>query len=241
VRRSPTHQARAPRRNTLVRVSAKQQISPAQLVERIVDMKDIGHTWGEIAETFGATAVQVRNWAIDRGGFVPGPAQKFLTDDELAYIIDAWRRNDTVENIADHLGRSYGVISQTIHRLRKKKLIDTRDPNKTRLLRQYGEAALAAGATPSEALRKIAEAKQIAFAAASNASRAAKRKHHDETLTIMRAALASGANRDACIFAARAEGVTLEDIAKEIGVTRERVRQICNAHAQLIALKGLMA
>lgn len=229
------------RRNTLVRISAKEQISPAQLVERIVDMKDIGNTWGEIAETFGVTAVQVRNWAIEQGGFVPGPRQKFHTDEEIAYIVEAWQRNETLEAIADHLGRSYGVIRQTVHRLRKKSVIDTRDPNKTRLLRQYGETALAAGATATEALRKMAEAKQLAFAAATNASRAAKRKHHDDSLTIMRAALAAGADRDACIFAARAEGVVLEDIAAEIGVTRERIRQICNAHAQLIALRGLMA
>jgi DNA-directed RNA polymerase sigma subunit (sigma70/sigma32) len=43
--------------------------------------------------------------------------------------------------------------------------------------------------------------------------------------------IAGGRERDAAVFEARALGATLEDIGRAIGVTRERVRQICDHDA----------
>jgi hypothetical protein len=250
LRRMP-HQTAQPKRRklepktrrkitTLVALSFQLNATPGQIVEGIIDLRDLGYTWQQIGDHYSVNAQTVIKWASEHGGYEPRTVRRF-SDEEMAYIREAWATHVPVEDIADKLGRTFGVVRQVIHRLRTKGEVAPRDSAKTRLLRQYGEAALAAGATPSEALRKMAEAKQIALAAAMSASRAAKRKRYDDAIAKLREDLAAGAERDPTIFACRAEGVPLEDIGGEIGVTRERVRQICDMYAQTIVLRKLVA
>lgn len=225
---------------SLTEVSIRKQMLPDRLIERISDLRELGFTWNQIAADLDVSVPTARNWAVKYGLLVPTEKRAF-TPSDIDYIKLAWERNDPVEDIADKLQRSFGSIHQQVLKLQRRGDVGRRDPAKTMLLKRYGEAAMAAGATPSEALRNMQEAKTQAFAAAMNAANAAKRRHKDFALTAMRAAIAAGSDRNAAIFAARADGVNLEEIGAEIGVTRERVRQICNAYAQLIALKGLMA
>jgi hypothetical protein len=243
----PDRSPRAPRvqierrsHTTLTRLSMKLSISPGQIVEDINDLRDLGRTWKQIGDKYGVNAQTILKWAIEHGNYQPRTIRHF-TDEEVAYICDAWAKNVHVEDMADHLGRSFGVIRQTLLRLKRRGEIGARDPAKTRLLRLYGESALSAGSSASEALRKISQAKQHALAAAINASKAAKRKRYDDALAQLRGAVASGADRNAAIFECRAEGVALEEIAEVFGVSRERVRQVCNDYAGKIAIEQLMA
>jgi IS30 family transposase len=239
--RRPTVTAPHPKKekhNTLLRVAIRKEVHPDQLVERLKDLIDLDLTWKEIAADLGVNTLTARGWAVRYAGYVPRKLRKF-TEEDRQYISDAWNRNVLVEDIADKLGRSWGVVHQEIFRMQKLGAIGGRDAAKTRLLHQYGEAALAAGNTPAEALKKMQEAKQAAFAAAIRASNDAKQKFRNRAIADMRERLAAGEDRNACIFAARAEGVTLEMIAAEFDITRERVRQICNAYATTIAIKTI--
>lgn len=226
---------------TVLHRKHRPRVNPDHYIDDIMDLRDGGATWHEVAETVGLSIVKVREIAIAFGGYQPKQVNYF-TEEEVEYIIRAWRDHVTVEDMADHLGRTFGVMRQKILQLNRDGRLAhiVRDPAKTRLLRQYGEQALAAGATPSEALANIAEAKRRALAEAINAARMAATKRHKIAIEKMLTDIASGGDRNQAIFDARAEGATLEEIAVEIDLTRERVRQICFAQAQLIALRNLV-
>jgi DNA-directed RNA polymerase sigma subunit (sigma70/sigma32) len=68
-----------------------------------------------------------------------------------------------------------------------------------------------------------------AIAQARAAAREAKTRWRQERIDRMLEQIAGGRERDAAVFEARALGAALEDIGRAIGVTRERVRQICAA------------
>lgn len=235
--RRPETTAVKPKRASLVEKAIERKVIPDEIGERIRDLRELGATWEAVADDLEVSMATARAWAKKLGILEPQEQRRFSPEDR-AYIREAWANHVPLEDIAEKLGRSFGVIRQVIFHFKRKGEITTRNPAKTRLLRQYGEDALAAGETPTEALRRIAEAKQIAFAAAVHASTSARRKRYDHAMQAMRDAIAAGMDRNAAIFACRAEGVTLEEIAAEFGVTRERVRQICNAHASVIALQG---
>jgi hypothetical protein len=244
----PARRTRAPREvsterkkhTTLGRLALELNTSPGQIIENINDLRDLGHTWQQIGTHYGVNAQTILKWAIEHGDYQPRTL-RYFTDDEVAYLCDAWAKNVPVEEMADHLNRSFGVVRQTLLRLKKRGEIGARDPAKTRLLRVYGEAALSAGETASEVLRKISQAKKQALAAAISASQAAKRRRYDDALARMREAIASGSDRNAAIFECRAEGVGLDDIGAVFGISRERVRQICNDYAGKVAIEQLMS
>ncbi len=158
----------------------------------------------------------------------------------MTYIANAYSEHVSVEEIADTIGRSYGVIRQKVLQLQKAGVITAyRDPQRTRLLRQYGAIALKAGANPSDALAKIAAAKREAFANVMNEARKAKTHFKQQAMEEMMADIAAGVDRNEAIFKARAKGVTLQEISDCFGVTRERVRQICAKQAEIIVLEKL--
>lgn len=236
--REPSVKASKPDRASLVQTANKLKVIPSEVIERLKDLHELGASWGAIATELEVSIPTARSWGLKSGVFVPKKYRKF-TEEEIADIREGWNRSEPIEDIAARWNRSFGVIRQQIHKMQNLGTLGTRDPAKTMLLKRYGEAALAAGETPAEALRKMGEAKQAAFAAAINASRSAKQKFKDMALSAMREAISSGSERNAAIFAARAEGVTLEEIANEFGITRERIRQICSAHAQVLALRSI--
>ena len=53
--------------------------------------------------------------------------------------------------------------------------------------------------------------------------------------------IAGGRERNAAVFEARALGARLAEIGRAIGVTRERVQQICDRHSFKAATDRLMA
>ena len=69
----------------------------------------------------------------------------------------------------------------------------------------------------------------------------AKARRRQEHIDLMLEQIAKGRARDAAIFEARSLGAALEDIGRAIGVSRERVRQICNDYAFKAATDRMMA
>ena len=218
------------------------KINPNDYLDDIMDLRDMGYQWNDIAQETGLTVAKVREIAIIWGGYVVKQVNHF-DQDEIDYIIKAWKEHVPVEEIADKLGRSFGVIRQKIHQLNHKGLLKdfNRDAAKTRLLRHYGVKALEYGATPQEALRNIAEAKQRAVAEAMNAARKSASKRRSLAVETMLADIAAGVERDEAIFRARCDSARLEEIgdAFDPPLTRERIRQICTKQAEIIALKKL--
>lgn len=106
-----------------------------------------------------------------------------------------------------------------------------RTPRSWRTLRQYGSSMLAHGASPDEAALKVREMVKTAKAQARAAALEAKARRRQERIDLMLEQIAGGRERDAAVFEARAHGAGLEDIGRAIGVTRERVRQICDSYA----------
>ena len=217
----------------------KRTVDPQFVVDHIMDYRDMGLTWDQIGAIYNTKGINARRWAIDYGGYLP-PKLRYFTDEEDFYIIKSWNESVTVEDIADKLGRSFGTVRQRILRLKRNSLIETRDPAKTRLLRQYGQKALEAGSTPTEALRNIRDAKMQAFATARQMAVEAKTKLKKTAMFTLRANMDAGMERDEAIFRARSEGVILNELAEEFGLTRERIRQICIKHAEMVALKSLL-
>jgi DNA-directed RNA polymerase sigma subunit (sigma70/sigma32) len=99
------------------------------------------------------------------------------------------------------------------------------------VLRQYGSSMLAHGASPDEAALKVKEMVTAAKAQARAAALEAKARRRQERIDLMLEQIAGGRERDAAVFEARSLGASLEDIGRAIGVTRERVRQICDNYA----------
>ncbi len=213
---------------------------PPDAAEQFPDMRDMGMTFAEIADKWGVAPNTVYLWAKENGLHKPFAARYFSLED-VDYLCDAYQKHVTIEEMADHLKRSFGVVRQKILALQRSGLITVkRDPSKTRLLRQYGEMALAAGKTPSQALANMAELKNLAFQKGRLAAEEAKRVFKEEALAKMRADIAAGMDRNQAIFEARAKGLGLEEIADEFNITRERVRQIAFKWAETLALKELI-
>lgn len=216
------------------------RIQPEDVIDRIMDLKDLGLTWVEVGETIGVSMATARIWGIQYGGYDP-IVRKHFTPEEIDYIIQAYGDHVPVEDMADKLNRSYGVIRQKVLKLQQLGRITThRDAQRTRLLRRYGAQALQAGTDPSDALHKIAEAKRIAFANAMNEAVKARTYFKQQAIEEMAADIAAGVDRNEAIFKARAKGVTLNEISDCFDITRERVRQICSKQAEIIALQKLV-
>jgi GcrA cell cycle regulator/Sigma-70, region 4 len=217
------------------------KLNPSDYIDYIMDLRDMGFTFNEIAAQIGVSMPTVREWAIAFGGHQVSH-NRYFTDEEIQYLVKAWRDHVHIEEMADTIGRSFGVVRQKILQMQRIGMLRdiNRDPAKTRLLRVYGEKALTAGKTPSEALHNIAEAKRRAMSEAILVARTAATKHHKIAIGKMFLEIEAGKDRNQAIFDARAEGATLKEIGDALGMTRERVRQICFKHAEFIALKSIL-
>lgn len=207
--------------------------------DRIMDMRDNGFTWEQIGKVLGCGGPYARLKSIEMGLCVAN-AKKNFTPEEVKHLTKAWKDHVPVEDIADALGRSYGVIRQKIIQLKLEKRIGTRDPQKTRLLRQYGEYALIEGKTPSEVLKILAQAKADAMVAARHAARAAKTQKYTQAIEVMEKNIKNGMDRNEAIFLARADGVPLQMLGDRFDLTRERIRQISYLYAHKLALQELL-
>jgi|SoiMethySBSTD1v2_1073268.scaffolds.fasta_scaffold1181876_1 DNA-directed RNA polymerase sigma subunit (sigma70/sigma32) len=71
-----------------------------------------------------------------------------------------------------------------------------------------------------------------AIAQARAVARAAKARWKRERIDQMLAQIAAGRERNAAIAEARALGSRLQEIGTALGLTRQRIDQICRAHAR---------
>lgn len=227
-----------PKNNRRIIYKGRKRLNIESKLEHIKDMRDSGLTWDQIGDSIGTSGLYARLKAIEYGIFTPNKMNYFSHED-IQYIKKAWNDYVPVEDIADALNRSFGVIRQKILFLQRNGEIESRDASKTRLLRQYGEKALSMGATPKEALHAISVAKRKAFATAMKRARDARYHNRMTAIANMKESIGKGMSRNEAIFNARAEGATLEQIASEFDLTKERIRQICLEWSELIALKEL--
>jgi hypothetical protein len=186
---------------------------PDDTTERILALRADGRSWSYIAAEFGVSIETLRVKA-KRDGVLMAKSIRRLTPEEDDYIRQEWAKNLPLENMAVHLRRSVGGVRQRIfHRLSD--LVGTRSKSATFVVKRYGREALELGKSPHEVRAAIASA-------------TAEAKHYRTKAKIehLHAQIAAGVPRNEAIFEARCSGLTLERIAEEFDVTRERIRQI---------------
>jgi hypothetical protein len=203
---------------------------PSDAAERIKAARDRGVSFEAIAAEFGVSFACVRNKAISLGIHVAMPRRRFTLEEDRIIRADYVAHVD-IATTAAKLGRSWGAVRQRIFHHMKDLLKQGRTPRSWRVLRQYGSTMLDHGATPDEAAIKVKELVSAAKAQARVAALDAKARRRRERIDLMLEQIAAGRDRDAAVFEARSLGVALDEIGRAIGLTRERVRQICDQHA----------
>jgi DNA-directed RNA polymerase sigma subunit (sigma70/sigma32) len=212
---------------------------PPDTAARIKAARDRGASFEAIARDFGVSFAALRNKAIALGVHAAVPRRKFSPEEDRLIRADYLAHVDVAVTAAK-LGRSRGAVRQRIFHHLKDLLNQGRTPRSARALRQFGPAMLEHGASPDEAALKVKEMVTAATAQARAAALEAKARRRRERIDMMLEQIAGGRERDAAVFEARALGVALEDIGRAIGVTRERVRQICDHYAFRAATERMM-
>ena len=207
---------------------------PADAAQRIKAARERGASFEAIAKDFGVSFATVRNKAIALGVHVAVPRRRFTPEEDEIIRADYLAHVD-IAITAAKLGRSWGAVRQRIFHYMKDLLKQGRTPRSWRVLRQYGSSMLEQGASPDEAALKVKEMVAAAKAQARAAALEAKARRRQERIDLMLEQIAKGRERDAAVFEARSLGAALEDIGRAIGVTRERVRQICDHYAFKVA------
>ena len=213
---------------------------PADIAARIKAARERGDSFATIGDEFGVSFAAVRNKAIALGLHVAVPRRHFTPEEDRIIRTDYIAHVDIAVTAAK-LGRSWGAVRQRIFHHMKDLLGQGRTPRSWRVLRQYGASMLDYGSTPDEAAVKVKEMVVAARAEARAAALDAKARRRQERIDLMLEQIAGGRERDAAVFEARALGAALEDIGRAIGVTRERVRQICDQQAFKAAAGRLVA
>lgn len=212
---------------------------PKDFDDRVVKMRSEGATWPEIAKSFGCTHSAVYLRARARGLFEARKNRRFThEDDELLRAAYIGQRD--LEEVAREIGCSYGVLRQRLYHFHHDLVRTARTPRGTKALKRFGCGLMEHGATPDEAAQAIKVKMIEAKAAARSAAISAKEKFFGQSIATMHREIEAGKARNTAMFEARALGISLERIAGEFGLTRERVRQICDAEAiRIIAEKDL--
>jgi hypothetical protein len=157
---------------------------------------------------------------------------------------DAVLRADYLANVdlyltAAKIGCSEGVLRQRIYHFHPDIVNTGRTAAGTKALKRYGQGLLQHGATPDEAAANLRQSIIEARTAAKVSAVTARINKKNQALDEMVAAIEGGKDRNEAIFEARMLSIGLEDIASRFGITRERVRQICDkvAFDKAVALK----
>lgn len=208
---------------------------PSDTAARIQKMLDDGCTWYEIASSFGVSYQAVRYRAMVLGVFKL--RNRFFTAEEDAVIRQGYLDNEDLDIVAARVGRTRGDIYQRILRKFPEILNTVRSPKVSRAVKRYGRDVLELGATPQEAAEVVKQRVIAASAAARVAAMQAKARRRAEAVALMMEKIAKGMDRNRAMFEARMLGLPLENIAACFDITRERVRQICDA----MAFKDAMA
>lgn len=203
---------------------------PADFDERIIQMRSQGLSWREVGAAFHADPTTVRLRALSRGLFEAKKNRRFTPEDDVL-LRDAYINQRNLVEVAAQIGCSYGVLRQRISHHHKDLVNTVRTPVGTKALKRYGADLMQHGATPGEAARAIQSKIIKAKAAARVAAITAKERHAKQKLETMLTEISNGKDRDLAMFEARMLGLSLEVIGQAIGITRERVRQVCDAEA----------
>lgn len=210
---------------------------PDDTASRIETMRAAGQPWRVVAEGFGVNAGTIRIQAKKLGVFRPSSRYFAAAEDEV--IRHDYVTHANLRETAAKLGRSYGDIRQRIFLFHRDLVGTVRTGASTKAIMKYGRGVLELGATPAEAVAackaKIVEAEAAARVAALHA----KAKHNSQIVDLMLSQISQGKDRNAAIFEARALGVTLEQIGGCFEITRERVRQICDAEAFRVVMSSI--
>lgn len=213
---------------------------PPDAAARIKAARDRGASFEAIARDFGMSFAALRNKAIALGVHTAVPRRRFSPEEDRLIRADYLAHVDVAVTAAK-LGRSQGAVRQRIFHYLKDLLKQGRTPRSARALRQFGSAMLEHGASPDEAALKVKEMVTAATAQARAAALEAKARRRRERIDMMLEQIAGGRERDAAVFEARALGAALEDIGRAIGVSRERIRQICDHYAFKAATDRMIA
>ena len=213
---------------------------PSDTAERIRAARERGASFEAIARDFGVSFAALRNKAIALGVHTALPRRRFSPEEDRIIRADYLAHVDVAVTAAK-LGRSRGAVRQRIFHTMKDLLKQGRTPRSWRVLRQFGSSMLEHGASPDEAALKVKELVTAAKSQARAAALEAKARRRQERIDLMLEQIAGGRERDAAVFEARALGAALEDIGRAIGVTRERVRQICDHYAFKAATDRMVA
>ena len=222
------------------RLKKRRPAWPLDTAERIRAARGRGASFEAIAQEFGVSFTALRNKAIALGIHTDVPRRRFSPEEDGMIRADYLAHVDVAVTAAK-LGRSRGAVRQRIFHHMKDMLNQGRTPRSWRALRQFGSLMLEHGASPDEAALKLKEMMTAAQAQARAAALEAKARRRQERIELMLEQIAGGRERDAAVFEARALGVALEDIGRAIGVTRERVRQICDQYAFKAATDRMVA
>ena len=158
---------------------------------------------------------------------------RFTVEEDL-FIEQQYLNYTPIQDIARVLGRSYRSVAQRIQNAHPN--LRGRRGEVTRLVRRHGKEFLSAHPDLVEAARITRERKIKIFAAAKVAAAEARAVRQRSIIETMHSEIRNGIDRNRAIFNARAQGIQLEKLAAEFGVTRERVRQICEDVAYAIAV-----
>lgn len=208
----------------------RRSVWPKDTAQRIQDARTLGATWQVIADGFGCSLATIRNKAIELGLLEPKLVRRFTAEDDAILRAD-YLANADLEETAKKIGCSYGVLRQRIYNNHKDLLNTVRTSHGTKQLKRYGLGLLAHGATADEAAKNLKSKIIAAKAAARVAAISAKERRSNQIIETMLADIAGGKDRNVAIFEARAMGVSLQRIADNFDITRERIRQICDAEA----------
>jgi DNA-directed RNA polymerase sigma subunit (sigma70/sigma32) len=203
---------------------------PDDIAERIRAARQRGASFEAIAKDFGVSFAAIRNKAIALGVHTAAPRRRFTPEEDQIIRADYLAHVDVAVTAAK-LGRSWGAVRQRIFHYMKDMLNQGRTPRSWRVLRRYGSSMLELGVSPDQAALKVKELVAAAKAQARASALEAKARRRKERIDLMLEQIAGGRERDAAVFEARALGAAFEDIGHAIGLTRERVRQICDHDA----------
>lgn len=165
---------------------------------------ELGHT--ESAVVSRRSSLGLRIYSVRRFTEVD---DSIIRADYAAYV--------AVEDTAFKLQRSIGVIRQRLLHLNLH-----RDSRKARLANRFGVEVLALSDDPGEIRRQLAERDQHERAALDSAQAAKV----TAVIADMQRALDAGEDRGVAFKAAMLQGATLQAVGDQVGITRERVRQI---------------
>lgn len=190
---------------------------PADLAERYASNKAAGGTIADLARLLNIGFTRTYNKLVAMGIHSRARAMRRFTPDEDAIIRVRHGAHVRYDDIAAELDRDTGTVRQ-----RMLKLGLHRDPALTILRKNFGAWVIDVG-DPIKVMQIIdaenAKAKLAALSAQA-AWEAARLRDLD-------ALISGGLGRNHAIRKIRATGLTLQMIGTHLGVTRERIRQIC--------------